>query len=173
MFGVPQHCLGASLTRHLSAEVEDQAHALLQFAGGVVGQVSVDWSDPSVRKMTTKISIWGEAGKLYVDRTELQLFLTGKHALPAGYGEGWSVKHITDLTEPVSFYLRGEEYSAQLEAFGRAVAAKEPERNDFAAAAATDLTIEMIRRTAASVPAEVMATAIDAPKSLLARVFNR
>jgi predicted dehydrogenase len=104
MFGTPDHCLGASLTRHFSAEVNDQAHALLQFPGGVVGQLSVDWSDPSVRKMTTKISVWGDAGKLYVDRTELQLFLTGKHAMPGGYREGWTVKHITDLTEPVSFY---------------------------------------------------------------------
>ena len=54
------------------------------------------------------------------------------------------MKHITDLTPPVSFYLRGEEYSAQLEAFGRAINRKEAQRNDFATAAQTDLTIEMI-----------------------------
>ena len=78
VFGAPENCIGASLTRHFSAEVEDQTNALLQFPGGVIGQVSVDWSDPSVRKMTTKLSIWGERGKLYVDRTELQLFLNKK-----------------------------------------------------------------------------------------------
>ena len=172
MFGAPEACLGASLTRHFSAEVEDQAHALLQFPGGVVGQVSADWSDPSVRKMTTKVSVWGEAGKLHVDRTELQLFLTGSRPLPDGYREGWTVKHITDLTPPVSFYLRGEEYSAQLEAFGRAIRRQEPQRNDFASAAATDLTIEMIEQTAASAPiGQQSGTA--APKSLLARVFAR
>ena len=174
-FGAPEHCLGASLTRHFSAEVADQTHALLQFPEGVVGQVSVDWSDPSVRKMTTKLSFWGEAGKLYVDRTELQLFLTGKHSLPPGYGEGWTVRHITDLAEPVSFYLRGEEYSAQLEAFGRAIAEKEPQRNDFASAAQTDLTIGMIEERAASVPAAEGSAAQSgsAPKSFLARVFSR
>lgn len=174
MFGAPEHCLGASLTRHLSAEVEDQAHALLQFVDGVVGQISVDWSDPSVRKMTTKISVWGEAGKLYVDRTELQLFLAGKHKRPRGYGEGWTVKHITDLTEPVSFYLRGEEYSAQLEAFGRAILEKEPQRNAFSDAAMTDLTIEMIRQRAAGAPATVQTSRPpDIQRSLLARVFSR
>jgi predicted dehydrogenase len=175
MFGAPEHCLGASLTRHLSAEVEDQTHALLQFPGGIIGQVSVDWSDPSVRKMTTKVSVWGERGKLYADRTELQLFLTGKHALPKGYGEGWTVKHITDLTEPVSFYLRGEEYSAQLEAFAGAILGKGTQRNDFASAAATDATIEIIRERAsaiASVPSQA-ARQDHSPKSLLARVFNR
>jgi predicted dehydrogenase len=169
--GAPEHCLGASLTRHFSAEVEDQVHALLQFPGGVIGQLSVDWSDPSVRKMTTKLSVWGEAGKLYVDRTELQLFLTRKNALAEGYGEGWTVKHITDLTPPVSFYLRGEEYSAQLEAFGRAIRKVEPQRNDFASAADTDLTIEMIKERAAA--AEVQLQPANEPKSLLARVFSR
>ena len=152
-FGAPEGCLGASLPRHFSAEVEDQTHAMLQFADGVVGQVSVDWSDPSVRKMTTKLSVWGELGKLYVDRTELQLFLTDKARAPADYRRGWTVRHITDLTPPVSFYLRGEEYSAQLEAFGRAILKKEPQRNDFGSAAATDLTIEMIRGTAENGPA--------------------
>jgi predicted dehydrogenase len=175
MFGAPEHCLGASLSRHLSAEVDDQTHALLQFADGVVGQVSVDWSDPSVRKMTTKLSIWGEAGKLYVDRTELQLFLGGKGEAPAGYRQGWTVKHITDLTEPVSFYLRGEEYSAQLEAFGRAIANSEPQRNDFGSAAQTDRTIELIQLRAAGAPAMAQGAphAPRAPKSLLSRVFAR
>ena len=174
-FGPPEHCLGASLGRHFSAEVEDQTNALLQFAGGVVGQVSVDWSDPSVRKMTTKLSVWGEYGKLYVDRTELQLFVAPKAKLPAGYSQGWTVKHITDLTEPVSFYLRGEEYSAQLEAFGRAIAKGEGQRNSFASAAETDLTIEMIEQRASApvVAAERSASSPRDPKSLLARVFSR
>ena len=175
MLGTPEHCLGASLARQLSAEVEDQVHCLLQFPEAVIGQVSVNWSDPSVRKMTTKLSVWGEAGKLYVDRTELQLFLTGKSEIPAEYRKGWTVKHITDLTEPVSFYLRGEEYSAQLEAFGRAILAKDTQRNDFGEAAATDATIEMIKEQASG-PVPVSSGslgALDRPKSLFARVFNR
>jgi scyllo-inositol 2-dehydrogenase (NADP+) len=175
MFGAPDDCLGASLTRHFSAEVEDQAHALLQFPGDIVGQLSVDWSDPSVRKMTTKLSIWGDRGKLNVDRTELQLFVADKASAPEGYGGGWTVRHITDLTEQVSFYLRGEEYSAQLEAFGKAVKQNSAQRNDFASAAATDLTIEMIQQRANGGSAATARSAQPAsdPKSLLARVFSR
>jgi predicted dehydrogenase len=173
-FGAPEGCLGASLPRHFSAEVEDQTHAMLQFPGNVVGQVSVDWSDPSVRKMTTKLSIWGELGKLYVDRTELQLFLTDKAKAPEGYRQGWTVRHITDLTPPVSFYLRGEEYSAQLEAFGAAIAKGEPQRNDFASAAATDLTIEMIRSAAESGAGAALQTNAQPPRSgIVARMLRR
>jgi hypothetical protein len=122
--------------------------------------------------MTTKLSVWGELGKLYVDRTELQLFLTDKAKAPGGYRQGWTVRHITDLTPPVSFYLRGEEYSAQLEAFGRAIRAGETQRNDFASAAATDLTIEMIQEHAAAAPTRSEPSASE-QKSLLARVFSR
>ena len=172
-FGAPEGCLGASLPRHFSAEVEDQTHAMLQFADGVVGQVSVDWSDPSVRKMTTKLSVWGELGKLYVDRTELQLFLTDKARAPADYRRGWTVRHITDLTPPVSFYLRGEEYSAQLEAFGRAILKKEPQRNDFGSAAATDLTIEMIRGTAENGPAATSTSDAQPSRGLVSRMLGR
>jgi predicted dehydrogenase len=176
MFGAPELCLGATLPRHFSAEVEDQTHALLQFAGGIVGQVSVDWSDASVRKMTTKLSIWGEAGKLYVDRTELQLFLTGKTQPPAGYRDGWTVKHITDLTKPVSFYLRGEEYSAQLEAFARAISSGEAQRNDFGSAAQTDRTIELIEDRAVQRKADQLDQIkphVLRPRGLVARVMGR
>jgi hypothetical protein len=125
--------------------------------------------------MTTRLSIWGEAGKVYVDRQELQIFLTGTQPIPRGYRAGWTVRHITDLTEPVSFYLRGEEYSAQLESFGRAVAGKrETQRNSFESAAETDATIEMIERRASTAPgAPSEAGVAGAPKSILARVFNR
>lgn len=149
-FGRPHSCTGAELKQLFSAEVEDEVYALLGFANGVSGQLSVNWSDPSVRKMTTRISVWGEGGKLYADRQELQLFLSGNAAIPVGYTEGWNIRYITDLTPPVSFYVRGEEYSAQLEAFGRAILdAKALRENDFASAAATDRTIEMIRSAAA------------------------
>ena len=123
--------------------------------------------------MTTKLSIWGEAGKLYVDRTELQFFLSGKNEPPAGYRQGWTVKHITDLTEPVRFYLRGEEYSAQLQGFGRAIANGEPQHNDFASAAETDRTIEFIEHSAALAPANPQAAAHAPSKSFLSRVFAR
>ncbi len=42
-----------------------------------------------------------------------------------GYQTGWNVRYTTELTEPVWFYLRGEEYSAQLDRSSPSVAAGE------------------------------------------------
>ena len=148
-FGRPNACTGALLKSGFSAEVDDEVYATLGFANGVTGNLSVNWSDASVRKMTTRMSIWGEGGKIVADRQELQVFLTGSSTVPHGYGEGWTVKYITELTPPVSFYLRGEEYTAQLEAFGRAIKASTgAEENSFASGADTDASIALIRATA-------------------------
>lgn len=148
-FGRPQSCSGAMLKSLFSAEVDDEVYAMLGFADGITGQLSVNWSDPSVRKMSTRVSIWGEGGKIFADRQEIQLFRTGTAPAPEGYGDGWTVKYITELTPPVSFYLRGEEYTAQLEAFGRAILDRTQSiENSFGSAAETDQAIEMIRGAA-------------------------
>jgi scyllo-inositol 2-dehydrogenase (NADP+) len=177
LFGRPEGVTGAVMKRGFSAEVDDEVYATMGFADGVTGQLSVNWSDASVRKMTTRLSVWGEGGKLYCDRTELQLFLTGAAPLPDGYGEGWTIRYITDLTSPVSFYLRGEEYSAQLEGFGRSIlAGKGAEENGFAGSADTDAAIEMIRAAAAAGGSEgAITTAAAAPRraGMLGRVFGR
>lgn len=150
-FGPAEACSGALLKSGYSAEVDDEVYATLGFRTGVTGQLSVNWSDKSVRKMTTRISVWGEGGKIYADRQEIQVFLADPAAAPDGYGAGWTVRYITDLTPPVSFYLRGEEYTAQLEAWGRAIRGSTAEsKNDFESAAETDAAIELIRATALS-----------------------
>jgi len=150
-FGEYQACSGAMLKSGFSAEVDDEVYASLGFADGVTGQISVNWSDPSVRKMTTRVTIWGTAGRIYADRQEIQVYLTGDASIPCGYKEGWTVRYITELTPPVSFYLRGEEYTAQLEAFGNAIISGSPAiENSFATSAMTDKTIEAIREAASS-----------------------
>lgn len=150
-FGETTAVSGALLKSGFSAEVDDEVYASLGFADGITGQISVNWSDPSVRKMTTSVTIWGTGGRIYADRQEVQAFLTGTSPIPTGYRTGWTTRNITELTPPVSYYLRGEEYSAQLEAFGDAIlAGKGPTENSFGSAALTDATIEMIRASAES-----------------------
>ena len=51
-----------------SAEIDDEVSSTLYYPGGHTVSVSVNWSDESVRKMTTRITIWGTAGKIYADR---------------------------------------------------------------------------------------------------------
>lgn len=176
-FGQTTAASGAMLKSGFSAEVDDEVYATLGFENGVTGQLSVNWSDHSVRKMTTRITIWGTAGRIYADRQEIQVYLTDDVPVPEGYKNGWTVKYITDLTPPVSYYLRGEEYSAQLEAFGKACMANEgAKENSFASSVLTDETIELIRNSAqtAGTAGRFDATAIEPRKSgLVGRILGR
>ncbi|MEI2749902.1 MAG: hypothetical protein V9E88_14220 [Ferruginibacter sp.] len=63
-----------------------------------------------------------------------------------GYSKGWTIKYVTDLTEEVDFYLRGEEYSAQVDYFVKAIQGKVPNiKNTFESALLTDNVIAQIK----------------------------
>ena len=107
--------------------------------------LSVNWSDETYRKMTTRITINGSNGKIICDATELKVFL--KNSIETeGYSKGWNIKTVGALQEPVDFYLRGEEYSAQLDYFIKAALNKVPNTiNTFEQAAHTDRAIQLIQ----------------------------
>jgi len=152
-FGMPTRVAGSALNSVFSAEIDDEVFSTLTFPDGPTAQLSVNWSDESHRKMTTKISMIGTNGRLYADRQECQLYL--REAVPGldGYGKGWTVRYTTELTEDPWFYLRGEEYSHQIADFveavrdGRTCAVE----NDFRSAAVTDRAIAMIVDDAAGI----------------------
>lgn len=178
--GEPLVCGGAELAPLFSADVDDAVYANLRFANGATGQVSVNWSDETHRKMTTRLTLFGDKGKITVDRQELQIHIGANGVVPDGYQRGWTVKYITELTPNVGFYLRGEEYSAQIAAFGDAIQQGNLDCvNDFASAAVTDKTLEMIRTRALAEPppAEAVAAALEGQRrpgrGLFARVLGR
>lgn len=152
--GEPTGVGGSVLNRVFSRETDDQVASTLYFAEGRTAQISANWSDDSQRKMTTKISIWGTHGRVFADRQEIQVYLRDEAPLPDGYHVGWNVHYTTDLTDPVWFYLRGEEYSAQIDSFVRRVGTHEVAgTNTFEQAAVTDRVISMIIDDAARGPA--------------------
>lgn len=153
-FGEPSGVSGTILNRVFSAETDDEVYATMSYDSGMSVHVSVNWSDESFRKMSTKISMIGTNGRLTADRQEMQLYLRQPNPALPGYVQGWNVKYTTELTEPVGFYLRGEEYSAQLEEFVGAVAKDRPASgiNDFVSAAETDKTIAMLLADRDSAP---------------------
>lgn len=173
-FGMPSTVGGSVLGKIFSSDTDDEVYGTLYFPDGKTGSVAVNWSDDSFRKMTTKITITGTAGRIYADRQEVQLFARDKALLPAGYDEGWNARYTTELTDEVSFYIRGEEYSAQLDHFVRRI--QDPSlapMNDFASAAMTDRLIDMIIADAERGPAEVGARAVPpAPKKRFS-IFSR
>jgi len=139
---------GSVLDSIYSNNVEDAVYSLLKLSDGVKGVLSVNWSDETYRKMSTTVTIIGTKGKIVSDANELKVFLKDTGSL-TGYSTGWNVKYITDLTDQVDFYLRGEEYSAQLDYFVKAVAKIVPNTiNTFQSAWYTDKAIELIKQSA-------------------------
>jgi scyllo-inositol 2-dehydrogenase (NADP+) len=148
--GPPERVLGAHLRSIYSKDVEDAVYATFRYPGGASGQLEANWSDETFRKMSTTIVVYGTKGKVVVDRQECRVFLKSGAAFE-GYPEGWTTRYITDLQEPVSFYLRGEEYSAQLDAFVTAAEAGAAEQeNSFASAHQTDRVTDMVMQAGRS-----------------------
>lgn len=152
---------GSVLKPVFSRETDDEVFSTLFLDDDVTAQLSINWSDESQRKMSTKITIWGTQGRISADRQEVQAYLRDGDLAPAGYTAGWNVKYTTELTDEVWFYVRGEEYSAQVDAFvSRVEAGKLEGRNNFDAAAVTDRSIALIVADAAGTPSQVNAAAL-------------
>jgi predicted dehydrogenase len=128
-----------------SGQVEDAVYAMVVLENNISGMLSVNWSDDTYRKMSTSMSLIGTKGKIISDANECKVYFRDKQ-VPRGYNRGWNIKYVTDLTPPVDFYLRGEEYSAQMDQFIAAIQGEPVERlNDFSSAALTDRAIHSIR----------------------------
>ncbi len=136
---------GVILKSFYSGQVEDSVFSLLETENHISGVINVNWSDETYRKMSTQITIIGSKGKIIVDATELKVYL--KHDINIdNYTKGWNIKHINDFSEDVDFFLRGEEYSAQMNHFIKAVQQNEPNHiNNFKSASQTDYVIDLIR----------------------------
>jgi predicted dehydrogenase len=136
---------GVLLKSIYSKNVEDGVYALLRTENDISGVLNVNWSDETFRKMSTSFTILGTKGKIIVDNTELKIFL--KESIPdSKYSKGWNIIHINELCENVDFYLRGEEYSAQVAYFIDTLERKKENNvNTFKSAWETDRVIEMIK----------------------------
>lgn len=161
--GTPASVSGTIFGSVFSAQTEDEVYGTLKYVDGRSAQLSVDWSDESYRKMTTKVTLWGEAGRITVDRQECQVYLRDTATLPEGYVQGWNVRYTTELTQPTWFYLRGEEYSSELDYFINSVSEGElnpaAHQNSFASATEADKVIDMLIRDSATKPAPRQETA--------------
>ena len=148
IMGPPERVVGANLRRIFSRDVEDAVYATFRYPNGASGQLETNWSDETYRKMSTTVTVYGTKGKIVADRQECKIYLREGAAFE-NYPAGWTIRYITDLQQPVGFYLRGEEYSAQIDAF---IAASEngaaTRENTFASAYETDRVIDQIMKAA-------------------------
>jgi predicted dehydrogenase len=136
---------GTQLKKVYSREVEDAVYSSLTLESGISGYLSVNWSDETYRKMSTQLTVLGTEGKIIADAQEIKIYLK-KDNRQFGLEKGWNIKYLTDLTENVAFYLRGEEYSSQIDYFARAIREKNLEnKSSFESAFRTDEVIELLK----------------------------
>ena len=136
---------GVMLKKIFSKDVEDAVYSNLFLENGLSGNLTVNWSDETYRKMSTEVMLLGKSGKIICDAQELKIYLKAP-SLKHNLVKGWNTLYITDTTENVSFYLRGEEYSAQLDDFIKSVETKNMNgRNSFRKSLSTDFAIKKIR----------------------------
>ncbi len=144
--GPPEQVLGAHLRSIYSKDVEDAVYATFRYPGGASGQLETNWSDDACRKMSTTVIVYGTQGKIIADRQECRVYLR-QGAEFEQYPAGWTTRYITDLQAPVAYYLRGEEYSAQIDAFvDAAERVTADHENCFASAYETDRVINLIQK---------------------------
>lgn len=144
ILGRPVKVSGTKLKSIFSKHVEDAVYSTLTLESGLSGQLSVNWSDETHRKMNTQITILGKKGKILADATEVKIFLKEDNK-QLGLSKGWTIKDITSLTKNVSFYLRGEEYSSQIDYFINCIKTKQAEnKSSFETASQTDEVIGLL-----------------------------
>ncbi len=113
LIGVPDKITGSSLTKIFSTNVEDAVNATLLYASGITGTLNVNWSDASYRKPANKIEIYGLEGKILADQHGIKIFCK-EEIRSEKLRKGWNTIYITDIFKPVPFYVRGNEFTAQL-----------------------------------------------------------
>jgi predicted dehydrogenase len=150
ILGRPVEASGSQMKSIYSKGVEDAVYCSLKLENGISGQLAVNWSDETHRKMSTSLTVIGKNGKIICDATEIKIYL--KEAVKKeNLEKGWTTKYITDFAIPVNYYLRGEEYSAQIDNFVDCVINKKQSAyNTFAQGLDTDKVMDLIIENAKS-----------------------
>jgi predicted dehydrogenase len=113
LIGKPDKVIGSSLNYIYSTKVEDAAFSTFLYKSGISGTLNINWSDTSYRKPTNKIEIFGTAGRIMADQHSLKAYMNIEN-VQYQFRKGWNTLYITDIFQPVPFYVRGNEFTRQL-----------------------------------------------------------
>ncbi len=120
LFGEKPYLESSTLHSVFSTKVDDVVEAKLTYESGLTGEISVNWSDDSVRKATNRVSIIGENGTIEANKQEIKITLNSPNQ-DLGLDTGEHVIYVTDLDTSVGYYLRGEDFSRQLLEFSESI----------------------------------------------------
>ena len=148
LLGKPDSVSGSVLQSIYSSEVEDLVSSTFIYNKGFSGTVLANWSDETFRKPANIVKIMGTGGKIIADKHAYKLYL--KEADPKiGFDKGWNTRYITDIAKSVRFYVRGNEFTRQLDYFIDCIEGKTTENvASFAEGLKTDILMEEITKDA-------------------------
>jgi len=149
LFGKPDKVAGSIMQKVYSSDVEDLVSSTLLYNQGLCGTIHVNWSDASYRKPTNIVKIFGTKGRIVADKHAYKVYLR-EPSPEHGFNEGWNTRYITEFAESVRFYVRGNEFTRQLDYFVDCIGKKEFDNTaSFAEAHKTDSVMEDITGDAA------------------------
>lgn len=145
LLGQPDRVTGSVMQSIYSADVEDLVSSTFLYDNGCTGTISVNWSDESYRKPTNILKIFGTKGRITADKHAYKVFLRESNE-ELGFHKGWNTRYITDFAQNVRFYVRGNEFTRQLDYFVDCIEKSRFKGNicSFSEALKTDVVMEEI-----------------------------
>lgn len=113
-FGDVQGIASAAFGRVHSVQADDSATIAWTHGSGVDGRLRLDWCDTSRRKSYTAFEVQFERGRVMANISEIVCTPDDAATLDA---DARALLTAPTLPYPVGFYLRGEEFTLQLETF--------------------------------------------------------
>lgn len=144
----PEKVAGSIMQSIYSSGVDDLVMSNFVYNNGCSGTIMVNWSDETYRKPTNIVKIFGTRGKIIADKHAYKIFLKEADQ-ENGFYEGWNTRYITDFAESVRVYVRGNEFTRQLDYFVDCIEKGRTENiSSFAEAHKTDVIMDQIRKDA-------------------------
>ena len=144
LIGMPDLISGSVLQKIYSSQVEDLVSSTFSYKNGINGHIMVNWSDESIRRPTNIINIFGTRGKIIADKHAYKIYLRSDSPNNE-FQKGWNTRYITDFSENVRFYVRGNEFTRQLDYFIECIEKKSVENmSSFSEAFKTDTIMQQI-----------------------------
>ena len=149
LIGAPDEITGSVTQKIHSVNVEDAICSTFLYKRNLCGNLRINWSDPSYRKPAYRMEIFGRLGKITADLQDYKIYFRNPPGIE-GFSQGWNNRYITDIATPVRFYVRGYEYTRQLDYFIDCILTNKPCRIcSFKDGLKTDTIIELITKDAA------------------------
>ena len=144
LIGEPVDVGGSIMQRIYSKHVEDLVCSTFFYDNDCSGAIYANWSDETYRTPTNTLTILGSKGKIVADRHSFKIFLKKEDSINK-FNHGWNTRHITDIAKSVRFYVRGNEFTRQLEYFIGCIENRQLENiSGFKEAIKTDIIMKKI-----------------------------